>query len=120
MEVVENDSEAKVHYTGYGSSDDEWKDESDIGDFTQAQPVHLITPAFNLYQQLTLKIKMSLQISRKGNLEVRIVMDFDKLQFDGGIKQVGLLKTKKGQEKYTIKNYSDLDEFLEGNGSFGV
>ena len=112
MEVVENDSEAKVHYTGYGSSDDEWKDESDIGDFTQAQPVHLITPAFNLYQQLTLKIKMSLQSSRKGNLEVRIVMDFDKLQFDGGIKQVGLLKTKKGQEKYTIKNYSDLDEFL--------
>ena len=118
IEVIERDDEAKrvkVHYTGYGSSDDEWKDEDDIVDLTQGcdvEPTHLITPTFNLYQQLALKIKGSLQSSRKGTPEVRIVMDFDKLQFDGGIRRVGTLKTKKGHDKFAIKNYSDLDEFL--------
>lgn len=75
MEVVEKDSEAirvKVYYTGYGSSDDEWRDESDIVDLTHDEPVRLITPTFNLYQQLALKVKMSSQSSRKGNPEVRI------------------------------------------------
>lgn len=56
---------------------------------------------------------MSLQSSRKGNPEVKIVMDFYKLQFDDGMKQVGTLKSnKKGLEKYTINRYSDLDAFL--------
>ena len=38
VEVLERDEEAKrvqVHYTGYGSSGDEWKDEDDTVDFTQ-------------------------------------------------------------------------------------
>ena len=60
MEVVERDNAAKrvkVHYTGYGSSEDEWKDESDIVDLTQDEPVHLITPTFNLYEQLARRSK---------------------------------------------------------------
>lgn len=64
VEVLERDEEAKrvkVHYTGYGSSDDEWKDKGDIVDFTQEheecdlEPQYLITPTFNLYQQLARK-----------------------------------------------------------------
>ena len=38
VEVIERDDEAKrvkVHYTGYGSSDNEWKDEHDVVDLTQ-------------------------------------------------------------------------------------
>ena len=79
VEVLERDEEAKrvkVHYTGYGSSDDKWKDENDVVDLSQendecdVEPQHLITPTFNLYQLLALKIKMSLQSSRKGNPEV--------------------------------------------------
>lgn len=108
IEVLERDVEAKkvkVHYTGYGSSDDEWKDEDEI-----VQPqAKLITPTFNLYQELALKIKMSLQSTRKSNPEDKIVMD---LQFDGGIRQVGILKSRARVEKYTIKSYSDLDGFL--------
>ena len=120
VEVLERDEETKrvkVHYTGYGSSDDEWKDESDVVDLTQengendVEPQHLITPTFYLYQQLALRIKISLQSSRKGNPEVRITMDFDKLLFDGGIRRVGTLKNKQ-RVRYTIRNYSDLDEFL--------
>ena len=83
VEVLERDEEAKrvkVHYAGYGSSDDEWKDEDDVVDLTQEhdhEPQYLISPTFNLYQQLALKIKMSLQSSRKGNPTIRITMDFD-------------------------------------------
>ena len=117
VEVLERDEEAKrvkVHYTGHGSSDDEWKDKDDVADVIQEhdhKPQYLITPTFNLYQQLALKIKMNLQSSRRGNPEVRITMDFDKLLFDGGIRRVGTLKTKqRGQKMH--KYYSDLDEFL--------
>jgi hypothetical protein len=114
VEVVERDvqkKKVKVHYTGYGSSDDEWRDEDDIVQPRQ-DPINLITPAFNLYQELALKIKMSLQSTRKSNPEVKLVMDFDKLQFDGGIRQAGTLKASNRVEKYKIKAYSDLDEFL--------
>ena len=87
VEVLERDEETKrvkVHCTGHGNSDNEWKDESDV-DLTQengendVEPQHLITLTFYLYQQLALRIKMSLQSSRKGNPEVRITMDFVKL-----------------------------------------
>lgn len=114
VEVVERDAQSKrvkLHYTGYGSSDDEWRDEDDIVQPRQ-DPTHLITATFNLYQELALKIKMILQSTRRSNPEVRIVMDFDRVQFDGGIKQAGTLKSRNRVEKYTIKNYSDLDEFL--------
>jgi len=56
---------------------------------------------------------MSLQSSRKGNPEVKAVMDSHKLQFDGGMRQVGTLKSNKKEiEKYTINRYSNLDAFL--------
>ena len=38
-------------------------------------------------------IKSSLQSSRKGNPEIKLTMSFDKVQFDGGIRQLGILKT---------------------------
>lgn len=39
----ERDSETgkvKVHYTGYGSNDDEWKDEDDIVDLSSRADLH--------------------------------------------------------------------------------
>ena len=58
VEVLERNEEAKrvkVHYTGYGSSDNEWKDENDVVDLSQeneydVEPQHLIMPTLNLYQ----------------------------------------------------------------------
>ena len=64
-------------------------------------------------QQLALKIKMNLQSSRKCDPEVKIVMDFDKLLLNVGLKQLCTLKSrKKGLEKYAITKYSDLDALL--------
>jgi len=48
-----------------------------------ATNTYLVAPTFSLYQELAIKIRMSLQSSRKGNPEVKVVMDFDKLQFNG-------------------------------------
>ena len=79
VEILERVEEAKSETALYwvcGSSDDEWKDKGDIVDFTQEhegcdlEPQYLITPTFDSYQQLALKIKMSPQSSRKGNPEV--------------------------------------------------
>ena len=81
----------KIHYIGYDSDQDEWHDEADIVDLSESQPSHLLSPNFSLYQDLALLIKSSLQSSRKGNPEVKLAMNFDKVQFDGGIRQLGTL-----------------------------
>lgn len=58
-------------------------------------------------------IKASLQSSRKESPEVKITMNFDKVQFYGGIQQLGKLKSdERGIKKYTIDCYSDLDSLL--------
>ena len=116
VEIVEQNvlaGKVKIHYVGYSSSEDEWRDAADVVDLCEAQPSYLISPSFNLYQELALMIKASLQSSRKESPEVKITMNFDKVQFDGGIRQLGKLKSdKRGIKKYTIDCYSDLDSLL--------
>ena len=56
---------------------------------SEAQPSHLLSSNYSLYQELALLIKTSLRSPRKENPEVKISMSFDKLQFDGGIQQLG-------------------------------
>ena len=90
VEIVERNvlaGKVKIHYVGYSSSDDEWRDAADVVDLCEAQPSYLISPSFSLYQELALMIKASLQSSRKESPEVKITMDFDKVQLnvDGGI-----------------------------------
>jgi len=70
LEVIERDNvtgKVKVHYIGYGSNGDEWNDDDIVELRSKAdymQPTYLIAPAIK-----------SLQSSRKGNPEVKIVMD---------------------------------------------
>ena len=80
----------KIRYIGYSANEDEWRDASDILDFTPPKP--LISLTFSLYQELALKIKRTLQGFRKASPEVRIEMDFDNIIFDGGLKRVGKLR----------------------------
>ena len=103
----------KIHYIGYDSCEDEWRDEGDIVDLSEAQPSHLLSSNYSLYQELALLIKTSLRSPRKENPEVKISMSFDKLQFDGGIRKLGTLKREeRGVNKYAIRHYSDLDSLL--------
>ena len=115
VEIVERNvlaGKVKIHYVGYSSSDDEWRDAADVVDLCEAQPSYLISPSFSLYQELALMIKASLQSSRKESPEVKITMNFDKVQFDGGIRQLEKLKSdERGIKKYTIDCYSDWTPF---------
>ena len=114
IEIMERDTvnaRVKIHYIGYSANEDEWRDASDIVDFTPPKP--LISPTFSLYQELALKIKRTLQGSRKASPEVRIEMDFDNIIFDGGLKRVGKLRQiQRGVHVYGITAYSDLDGLL--------
>ena len=114
IEIVERDTNAervKIHYCGYSSNDDEWRDLGDIVDLTPPQP--LLTSSFSLHQELVLKIKRSLQNVKKSSPEVRIEMEFDKVLYDGGLKTCGQIKkVQRGLEIYTITKYADLDDLL--------
>jgi hypothetical protein len=63
-------------------------------------------------------MKMSLQSSRKGNPEIRISMDFDKLLFDGGIMRGD---TEDQAERGTRSRGTLIEmNFSEASGSFVV
>ena len=111
VEILEREEgKVKVHYVGYGSSDDEWKEE-ELVDI--CEPTYLLSSAFSMYQELALAIKSKLQSSRRGSPEVKIVMDFDKAVFESGLKPLGTLKKKKrSTDKYTINQHSDLEIIL--------
>ena len=97
----------KIHYIGYGSSDDEWKEEEELVDLSE--PTYLLSNIFSLHQELALAIKSRLQCSRRRSPEVKIVMDFDKTVYVSGLKVLGTLKKReRGIDKYSINNYSDL------------
>ena len=114
IEIVENDAttcRVKIHYCGYSSEDDEWRDPGDIVDLSSPTP--LLTSSFSLHQELALKIKRSLQNTRKSSPEVRIEMDFDKVLYDSGLKVHGQMKkVQRGVEIYNVTKYADLDELL--------
>ena len=95
IEIIGHDTTAgkvKVHYVGYASDEDKWRDAGDIVDLTP--PKSLLLSTFSLYQELALvlKIKRSLQGHRKANPKISIEMDFDKMLYDGGLKRLGTLK----------------------------
>ena len=106
VNIVERNSttyKVKIHYIGYDSCEDEWRNEGDIVDLSEAQPSHLLSSNYSLYQELALLIKTSLRSPSRENPEVKICTGFDKLQFDGGIQKLGTLKhEERGDEKYTI------------------
>ena len=72
----------KIHYIGYGSEYDEWREPAGL--------IHLDSPCsvlekYDLYQELALRIKSALIPSRKSNPSVKIVMPFDKHDFCEGL-----------------------------------
>ena len=98
VEVVEECStKCRVHYIGYDNCYDEWKDKDDIVDLSgpcddpKTASSHPI-PRFSLYNELSVRIKSSLNSSRKESPIVRIDMPFDKIEFDGGFRCCGHIK----------------------------
>jgi len=112
-------SRVKVHYIGYSEEYDEWRDKEDIEDLTDTDnlPVHLpsVYSPYSLYKDLALRIKKSLTCAR-ASPNAKIVLPFDSLSFNGGLKLAGVPSRKQGGvQHYTIKSYEDLNELLGCN-----
>ena len=120
IEIVETDSEdrVKVHYIGYSDTFDEWKDLSEIEDITTEVPSpqdQQTYAPYSLYHDLSIRIKRSLTCARSSP-DVKIVMPFDALTFNGGLKSVGMpCKKIGGIQHYKIKAYEDLNVLLGCN-----
>ena len=141
--VEEDGERVKVHYVGYSKKEDEWKRRDELvllsgeleestGSSESSAPTHSneseglsdttgcsyrpnlsLWQPFSLYQELGSKIKLKLQNSRKESPKVKIEMPFDKLLFDGRLRNVGVKKRMYyGIERYTIRSYTDLYSLL--------
>ena len=114
VSVYENEQDeqgrVKVHYIGYGSQYDEWKE--------PARLLHVDSPCaisekFDLHQELALRIKSALLPSRKSNPSVKLIMPFDQKVFCEGLASLGYVYKSINQiTKYRINQYSDLDDIL--------
>lgn len=110
VEIVARDGDrAKIHYIGYGEHD-EWRNVTEI---VNTQPdVEPYVP-FDAHRELAYQITLALNSRLRSEPEVRIELPFDKLIFDGGLKQYGkLLRKSRGQDVYTIESYTALAPLL--------
>ena len=127
VEVVErNGSRVKIHYVGYDNSTDEWRELKDLvftnstsqgtsGNNNSTISNTIIQP-YSLYNELRIKIKQTLVCGRKQSPVVTIDMGFDYLLFKGGLQAAGIPKRLvRGNQRYKLQNYHDLDSLLGQN-----
>ena len=121
--VEQTESRALVHYVGYSSSYDEWKEYCELEELdatSEAEEhgatIHTPLQPYSLYKDLSIKIKQAMVCGRKTAPSVRISMSFDIIQFNGGLKLVGVPSRRAGgNQYYMIKHYRDLNPFLGSN-----
>jgi hypothetical protein len=117
VRVLEREeNRVKIHYVGYTSTHDEWREVSELeylqGDAEDQESQGSVPPQaayqpHSLYRDLSAKIKQALACGRKTSPVVRIVMPFDIILFNGGLKVAGFLsRTFRKIQHYKIKNYS--------------
>ena len=112
--VERNGTRVLIHYVGYDSLFDEWREEKDL--VNMPSPCLANDECYDLHQDLALKIKSSLTSKRKSNPVVRVDMQFDKQTFCQGLQCKGTeTRTVKGNTYYKINTYKDLDELLGHN-----
>ena len=109
IEVIEeNDTQVKIHYTGFGSEHDEWRNREDV-----VPPKELERYKPFDHHQLVYAIKSALYSGRDRDPSIRVEVPFDKLVFQGGLKSVRKLqKVVRDEEHYGITHHEDLTPFL--------
>jgi hypothetical protein len=119
--ILEQNAEStmmKIHYVGYSSEYDEWKDLYEV-ETLESEEVDSAYQPYSLYTNLRIKIKQALTCGRKSSPIVNVVMGFDLLQFNGGLKTVGIpFKKVQGVQHYKIKHYRDMNPFLGSSWHF--
>ena len=129
VEVVGDDGRGRVklHYVGYSSCHDEWRDESEVVPIESSQTEHSMEVdcssityiPFSLYTELGNRIKSSLMSRRKESPTIKIELSFDKVLFEGGLKVFGTeSRYFRGVQRYKIGKYSDLNPVLGLNWYF--
>ena len=122
MTIVEEDSgdTVKVHYVGYSSNHDEWKNQEEVetvNDIDETETVDYHATAyqpFSLYSLNLLIIKQSMSCGQKASPLVNITIQFDLIQFNGGIECAGVpCRMVKGVQHYKINHYKTWTHFLE-------
>jgi len=92
INVFERDgSRVKIHYEGYNSSYDEWREDTEIVSLspnpeqsTSGSQIS-IHQLYSLYKELGIKIKQSLTCGRKQSPTAKVQMGFDYILFVGGL-----------------------------------
>lgn len=116
--IVEEDDSTrryKVHYVGYSSCYDEWKDCEELVNIedTPRDASQCILEPFSLYKELAHRIKASLNNVRKESPTIKIEMPFDHVTFDGGLQMCGIKKHLiRGTQRYSITSFKDLNRLL--------
>ena len=111
--MVEEDGErVKIHYEGYSEKHDEWWDKTDRVEPSAIKPD--IYQPFELHRELALQIKLALDSKHRRDLEVRIELRFDRLLFEGGLKQARHLVagSVRSAMVYGISTYDSLSPLL--------
>ena len=132
VKVVEKEGQrVKIHYVGYSTDYDEWREESELESIASdtseevassediACDIQCSFEPFSLHNNLKVIIKQSLSCSRKGSPQVKIIVPFDAITFNGGLGLLGIQSKKvQGVQHYTIKCYQDLNPILGKNWHF--
>ena len=119
VEVVDRDgTRLRIHYVGYDDRYDEWREAEEVETIDtdcEESEAELYLP-YDPHRELAYQIKAALDSRHRKDPDTRIDMPFDKLLFDGGLKQRGVhLRRSHGHDVYGLKQYSDLD-YLLGKG----
>ena len=96
IEILERTSDrVKIHWIGYDSKYDEWRNEGDIESIAESRPGALQIEqycALDFHQELVYAIKAVLRSSLpRRDPEVRLEVPFDLLIYNGGLKAAGTL-----------------------------
>ena len=132
VKVVEKEGQrVKIHYVGYSIDYDEWREESELESIASDTSEEVASSEdtacefqcsfepFSLHNNLKVKIKQSLSCSRKGSPQVKIIVPFDAITFNGGLGLLGIQSKKvQGVQHYAIKRYQDLNPILGKNWHF--
>ena len=111
IEIIEKrGSQVKVHYIGYGSEYDEWKEESEVVYSKSSFPLDDENQSISPLTELTCAMKKKLLPSRSEDPDVRIQISCDVASLKL-IQERGIMRTN-CHGRYGISNYHDLDDIF--------
>ena len=120
-----DDAKVKIHYVGYSSDFDEWRDEQELESleeegYEEVQPTTASSyQPYTIHKALRVRVKQALTCGRKTSPNIKITISFDLIQFNGGLKTVGVpFKTVHGVQHFKINHYRDLNYLLGSNWHF--